>query len=205
MASFKTVSALINSMDIGDVFQLSAPDKSCGTDVLTALKNRQSTRQYVSGGLTEQEISNILWAAQGVNRAEGNMRTSPTALNKQEIIIHVFSTSGIAIYDPIAHTLKKVASDDYRALLSHGQDYVMQASLVLLFTVDFNLFGDMKDQVRLFGAADAGIASENVNIYCAAVGLGTITRSTVPSAELSQLLGLKEDQVPLLNNPIGRK
>lgn len=85
---------------------LNAPSKQCGTDVMTALANRQSCRSYADKELSLQQLSDLLWAANGVNRPEKGMRTAPSALNYQDVDIYVCTAKGAYLYDAKANKCK---------------------------------------------------------------------------------------------------
>lgn len=184
---------------------LPAPNKNRGEKLMTALQNRQATREFGSRKLTRQDLSDVLWAAMGKNRADGR-RTAPTAMNKQEITLYVLDATGAYLYDPSANTITLQAKGDFRNVLASGQDYVNQAPAVLLMVADVSAFGKMDDpKARMWVGADAGIVSQNINLFCAANGWNTVTRAFMDADQLKKILKLKDTQLPVLNNPIGFK
>lgn len=169
--------------------------------VMQALAERKSIREYSPKMLSQQDLSDLLWAAGGVSRPDGRL-TAPTAQNKQEIRLFVFTADGVSEYLPKTNQLKHCVSGDYRKLVAANQDFAAAAPLSLVIVADVGLFGD-NARAAMLGAFDAGIVSENINIYCAAAGLATVTRATMDAAGIQKLLGLGEAQLPLLNNPVG--
>lgn len=189
---------------------LPAPDMKQQTmSVVEALQTRHSVRNFdPAKQLTNQELSNLLWAACGMTR-DAEHRTAPTAMNKKEIRLYAFTQSAVYEYDAPTNTLVKKADGDHRKLMaSNGgggfsQDFVVNAPVTLLMVIDFDKFGSNNQQAMMMGCVDAGNVSENINLYCQAAGLATVPRATHDKAAISQLLGLTDKQLPIMNNPVG--
>jgi SagB-type dehydrogenase family enzyme len=183
--------------------KLNAPDKDRGTPVMRALADRASARQMDERPLSMQDLSDLLWAAYGVNRPDGR-RTAPTAKNDRDIDLYACFPEGTYLYDAPNNLLKPVASGDLRPALTAGQEFVKKAPVVLLIVSDYSRFrmGD-NERARLWGAMDGGIVSQNINIFCAAVGLATVPRALMDQARIKEILGLTDTQMPVLNNPVG--
>lgn len=183
---------------------LNAPSKQCGTDVMTALANRQSCRSYADKELSLQQLSDLLWAANGVNRPEKGMRTAPSALNYQDVDIYVCTAKGAYLYDAKANKLVPVTNEDLRKDVAKGQDFAAVAPVSLVLVSDLSkMRGGDTPQNRLTGAMDTGIVSQNISIACAGMGLATVPRGTMDKEVLAQKLKLKVTQVPFLNHPVG--
>lgn len=177
--------------------------------VVEALKTRHSVRSYdATKELTNQELSNLCWAACGMSR-DDNHRTAPTAMNRQEIRLFVFTKAGVYEYDAKANTLIKKADGDHRDLLAGSgkggfrQEFMMDAPVSLLMVIDYDIFGMQDEKAVMMGCVDAGNVSENINLYCQAVGLVTVPRATHDTAGIRQLLGFTDKQLPIMNNPVG--
>lgn len=188
--------------------KLPAPDKSITSmSVVEALNTRHSVREYASEALSEQELSNLCWAASGVSR-DNDHRTAPSAMNKKEIRLFVFGKDGVYEYDAVANTLTLKAQGDHRSLIAGGknfkQDFVMEAPVSLLMVIDFDRMGSKDEKSLMFGCVDAGNVSENINLYCQSVGLVTVPRATHDTEGISKLLGLTDMQLPIMNNPVGK-
>ena len=177
--------------------KLNAPDKSRGSAVMKALADRKSTRVYDTKEISLQDLSDLLWAAVGVNRPDGK-RTAPTAVNAQEIDIYVVRQDGAYLYDATAHSLKPVAKGDFRKAVAGGQDFVNSAPLCLVIVANLEKMGDSH-----IAAIDAGIAGQNINIFCSAVGLSTVPRASWDKGNLEKALKLTDKQRIFLNNPVG--
>ncbi len=198
----------VNAQDIN----LPKPDlQAPSSTMMEALAQRHSTREYAETPLTNQELSNLCWAACGMSR-DDNHRTAPTAMNRQEIRLFVFSTEGVYEYEAQANTLVKKADGDHRDLMASGggnrggfrQDFVLQAPVTLLMVIDFEKFGKHDEKAVQMGCVDAGNVSENINLYCQSVGLVTVPRATHDTAGIRALLGLTDEQLPIMNNPVGK-
>jgi nitroreductase len=141
---------------------------------------------------------------------DDNHRTAPTAMNRQEIRLFVFTKAGVYEYDAKANKLIKKADGDKRELMaSNGgnagfkQDFVLNAPVSLLMVIDYDKFGSSDEKATMMCCVDAGNISENINLYCQAVGLATVPRATHDTNSIKALLGLTDKQLPIMNNPVG--
>jgi len=185
--------------------KLNAPNKTRGSVMMKALADRMSVREYDTKALSLQDLSDLLWATNGVNRDDGR-RTAPTASNRQEIDVYAVFAEGAYFYDAQAHTLKPVAKGDYRGLVAMSQDFAKTAPISLIIVMNLEKMGDpAAEQTKLMCSVDAGIVCQNINLFCAAVGLSTVPRATMDKAELQKVLKLSATQVPIMNNPVGYK
>ena len=164
--------------------------------------NRQSGTEFGERMLSLQDLSTLLFAAVGVNREDGRL-TSPTARNRQEIRVFVFTAEGVCEYLNKENALKPVAAGDHRALIADRQEWAKTAPVSLLLVADEVKFGSSDANAKAAMAIDAGIVCENINMFCAGMGLVTRPRMSMNTAAIKQLLGLDDTQTPLLNNPVG--
>lgn len=199
------VSATIMMSSNAQVINLPAHDTKGGLTIMESLSNRASTREFSNQELSEKMLSNLLWAAGGINRADSKKLTSPTAMNKQEILIYVFTKDYTALYDNASHSLKVIVSGDNRALVSNGQDFAKTAPVLLVLVGDLEKFGNSDARSLQMVAADAGIVSQNINLFCSGMGLVTVPRAMMDTQGIQKLLKLSEKQIPILNNPVGYK
>lgn len=174
--------------------------------VTEALATRHSVREYSNRELTTQEISNLCWAANGVSR-DAEHRTAPSAMNRKEIRLFVFTAKGTYEYIATDNKLSLIDPKDNRALVAgtkeFSQDFVLQAPVSLVMVIDFNLFGKKDDRTTMMGCVDAGNVSENINLYCQAAGLVTVPRATMDVEGIRKVLNLTDAQLPIMNNPVG--
>lgn len=180
-------------------FKLNVPNTKRGLPVMTALQKRQSVREYASQKLSMQDLSDLLWTAAGVNRPESGKRTSPTAMNRQEIEVYVCFEEGAFRYDAKAHALEPVSKGDLRPAIAGKQDFVKQAPVCLVIVADVAPF---RGEV-LMPALDAGIVSQNISLFCAGADLVTVPRASMDHEQLKTALKLKDSQRPLMNHPVG--
>ena len=183
--------------------KLNAPNKTRGASVMKALSDRKSVREYDSKEISLQDLSDVLWAALGVNRPDGK-RTAPTAANAQEIEVYAINKDGAYLYDAKEHSLKPVAKGDFRKEVAGRQEFASAAPLSLVIVANLKTLGDPAlAQTRHIAAIDAGIVGQNINIFCSAVGLATVPRASWAFGELEKALKLSDTQEVMLNNPIG--
>ncbi len=183
--------------------KLPAPDfNQKSLSMIETLRTRHSVRSYENTPLTKQQISNVCWAACGQTRDDNHI-TAPTAMNRQEIRLFVFTKEGVYEYFTKGNLLKQKVKGDHRKLIAGQQDFVMQAPVSLLMVIDFEKFGSQDERALMMGCVDAGNVSENINLYCQAVGLATVPRASMDTKGISKLLQLSDKQLPIMNNPIG--
>lgn len=192
----------MNAQELKEI-KLEAPAKTGGKPLMEVFANRKSEREYAPGKLEAKDLSNLLWAANGINRPDGK-RTAPSCRNFQEIAIYVIMQEGAYLYDAKAHALRPVAAGDHRALVAAGQDFAKEAPLSLVLVADMVAFEGMDAQhSRLMAAVDAGIVCQNICVACAGMGLATVPRATMDQAKLKTVLKLKDTDLQLMNNPVG--
>ena len=183
--------------------ELPKPDMDGGKPLMRALKQRQSIRSFSEKKLPLQVMSDLLWAAFGINRPEAGKRTAPSALNRQEIDIYVALADGAYLYEAKEHALKPVLAEDIRAMTGK-QEYVAGAPVNLVYVAD-NVRGRRStEEARLSAfAADTGFISQNVYLFCASEGLATVVRGSIDKAALAKKLGLTAEQTITLAQTVG--
>lgn len=195
------LAAVAVNMNAQEVKQLPQPDMQLGVTLTEALQKRRSDREYnADRDITDQQLSQILWAACGVNRPDKKLLTIPTAVNAQDIQVYVCRKDGVALYQPYDNTLKKVSSEDIRPLLAERQQNMKNAPVFLLIVSDQEKF---RHNAEVYGAMDAGYASQDICLMCAALGLKTVPRAMMNKEAVAKALGLGEKQILELNHPIG--
>lgn len=190
-----------------ETIKLAQPDFSKGITVLSALKARKSDRIFGPGDLSRQQLSEILWAAAGVNRDLGDGkvgRTAPSSHDDQSIDTYAFTKDGVYRYDPRAHELTRVVAGDQRAKAG-VQSYVTTAPLNLIFVADLNrTTGDSDKSKKEALYMNVGHMSANVYLYAASAGLNVICRSSIEPDDLRALLKLNDNYEPLLGVTVGQ-
>lgn len=171
--------------------------------VLQLLAKRASNRTYSAQPLPLQTLSNLLWAAFGINRPESGGRTAPTANNRQEIDVYAALEKGIYLYDAKAGQLRLVAAGDHRGATG-TQSYVKDAAVNLIYVADWAKSGGKSDEEKLlYAAAATGCIGQNVYLYCASAGLSAVIRAFVDRAALAETMKLRPSQKIILVQTVG--
>lgn len=171
--------------------------------LMQALKERKSSREFSPKELPLQIISDLLWAANGINRPDSGHRTAPSAMNRQEIDIYIAKTDGLYLFDAQQNMLLPVVAEDIRALTGQ-QPFVKDAPVNLIYVADLSKMGKTSGtQADLYAGIDTGFVSENVYLYCASAGLATVVRGSIDKAALAEAMKLRADQKIILAQSVG--
>lgn len=200
------VTFLNDALSAQDI-SLPAPNKTGGRPLMEALNERQSTRTFTKDNLTRQQLSDLLWAAWGINRADVKKRTAPSANNTQEIDAYVSLPEGLYIYDAESNILKQIHNRDIRKLCG-TQDFVGEAPVNLVYVSDMGKRGKkpgdiITDSDLLTSYAGAGFIAQNVYLYCASENLGCVIRAMIDKEKLAPEMGLISNQKIILSQTIG--
>ncbi|MFM1941341.1 MAG: hypothetical protein RI897_323 [Verrucomicrobiota bacterium] len=187
----------------GEFLPLPAPVREGGGSLMEALASRASTREFSGREVGWQELSNLLWAAFGVNREGEGKRTAPSAMDNREVEIWVLRSDGVYRFDADRQGLEVRGRGDIRGL-SGGQDYVQQAPVSLVYVVDPARQRRVPEDQRVFyAAADTGFIAQNVYLYCASAGLGCVVHAISAGAPLREGLGIPADWQVVLGQCVG--
>jgi SagB-type dehydrogenase family enzyme len=182
--------------------KLPLPKQAGGKPLLEALKDRKSTREFRNDDLNVKVLSNLLWAAFGLNRLDGH-RTAPSAHNWQEIDVYLALKRGLYLFDPHANVLRQVLADDIRAATGM-QDFVATAPLNLVYVADLaRMSSSDRTEQRFYSAIDTGFISQNVYLFCASEGLATVVRGLVDRRSLAKLMQLRPQQRVIVAQTVG--
>ncbi len=186
---------------------LPAPDKTGGKPLMQALNERQTTRSFTKDSLSLQQLSNLLWAASGINRPDQGKKTAPSAMNWQEIDMYVTLPGGCYVYSAVSHSLKFINNKDLRKKTG-SQDFVADAALNIVYVADLGKRGkkegdEVKDADLFMTYADAAFIAQNIYLYCASVNLGCVVRGSVPDNDLGSELGLRTNQRIIMAHTVG--
>jgi SagB-type dehydrogenase family enzyme len=189
--------------DVPVVKALPAPQMSGGKPLMQALKERQSIREYKPDPLSDQQLSDLLWAAFGMNRPEIDHRTAPSAQNTQDIDVYVAMADGLYLYEAKPHRLKQVSREDLRPLTS-GQPFAKIAPVQLVLVSDFARMPKVSPELReLYAGVDAGCIVQNIYLYCASAGLASVVHE-IDRAPLAKAMNLRSEQHIVLAQTVGR-
>ena len=186
-----------------DIIKLPPPQLDGGKKLMTVLKDRKSERSYAARKLPMNVLSNMLWAACGINRPAAGKLTVPSAMNRQHIEVYVATADGLFLYDAKGHALKPVIAQDIRALTGK-QSFAAQAAVNLVYVSDLKKMDNISDEEKnLYAATDTGFISENVYLFCASEGLATVVRGSIDREALAKVMKLTRDQKIILAQSVG--
>jgi len=198
---------------VGDTIILPEPRNSGGISVEEALLERRSIRNYKNEALTLAEISQLLWAAQGITDP-GGYRTAPSAGALYPLEVYVVAgnveglQAGIYKYRPQGHELKKVAEGDVRAELCAAaldQECIEDGAAVLVFAAVYERttrkYGERGEQ---YVHMEVGHAAQNVYLQAVSQGLGTVVVGAFDDGGVEKLLQMQDDERALCIMPVGR-
>ncbi len=181
--------------------KLPTPNKSGGKPLMTVLNERKSSRDFSEKIFPNQQLSNLLWAAWGYNRAD--KRTAPSSQNKQEMDIYVALASGCYLYDARKNELVLVVKQDLREKTGK-QDFVKNAPVNIIFVADKRKMAQQDEQSMLQTAyINTGFISQNIYLYCASEGLATVIRAWVDKAALALAMKLHDQQEIIVCQTVG--
>lgn len=205
-----------------EVRKLPERSKRLKTDVMQAFEDRKSAAlsEFTDNKISDQELSDLLFVANGVNRPESGKRTAPSALNSQEIDIYVCEADGVYRYDVAKHQLLRVTDQDIRHHINGRQANDAPTNILLVADISkFPQYNRVKDEMTSrkaeqpseqmqrivsMSSIDAGIVSQNIAIYCSAVGLKVRPRASMDVEAITEILGLSPTQIPWLNMPVSK-
>lgn len=190
--------------------KLVAPVAKEGISVKTALLKRHTSREFSSQPLSLKLLSEVMWAAYGVNRKEPEGRTCPSAMHVYALEVYAVTEEGAFLYDPEEHKLNPVVAGDLRPLTGE-QEFVNTAPLNIAIFVDRDkmtkadpAFATLTEpQIMVTASLDAGAAAENVYLYCTDAGLNVVERQWVAGDTLRDALGLGPDHSFIIAMTIG--
>jgi SagB-type dehydrogenase family enzyme len=190
----------ISAENLADI-TLPAPRTEGGKPLMQALRERYSSREFGEKKLAPQTLSDLLWAAFGINRPDGK-RTAPSTRNWQEIEVFAVTQDGAYLYDAKSNTLKQVAAGDLRKVAG-AQKFVESAPLNLVYVADFAKMKGSEEDLTLYSGADVGFISQNVYLFCASEGLATVVRGWLNKEECAKALRLTGKKKVVLAQTVG--
>lgn len=194
-----------------NVIKLPVPQKDLDFSLMEALEKRRSIRKWKNEPLSDQELSNLLWAACGITKEKTkrskSKRTAPSACNSQEIKIYVATKKGLFLYDEKNHQLVQILSKDIRENIG-TQKMMRSAPVGLIYVSDYSkmtnfLFRD-DDRRWFMSGTDTGFISQNVYLYCVAAKLSTVVLGLVNRDKLREIMNLKEREKVVYTQVVGK-
>ncbi|MBN1756660.1 SagB/ThcOx family dehydrogenase [bacterium] len=183
--------------------QLPEPVTSGGKPLMETLRQRASNRSFSTRPIPEQVLSNLLWAACGINRPAVGKRTAPSAVNWQEIEIYIAMKEGLFHYNARENSLEVLSKLDLRRYCG-SQSFVAEAPMCLIYVADYSRMGDIPSESKdFYSAIDTGFISQNAYLFCASEGLSTVAVNMVDKTILASKMELDKDQKVILCQPFG--
>ncbi|GHS91054.1 hypothetical protein FACS1894107_03640 [Planctomycetales bacterium] len=195
--------ALVGTLSAGEnALVLPAPTKTGGMPLNEALANRHSSRDFAADKeFTLQQLSDLLWAASGINREDGRM-TAPTASNSQEIDLYVALPAGVYFYNRAGNTLDLLVAGDVRKATG-GQPFVGQGTVEIILVANLDKLKGADAMKRDLAYIDSGYVSQNLYLFAASANLNSVVRAMVPREALAQTLGLNANQIITVVQTVG--
>jgi SagB-type dehydrogenase family enzyme len=197
----------------GSIIILPEPAHDGNTSVEEALLARRSVRSYQEAALTLEEISQLVWAAQGITDPSGK-RTAPSAGALYPLEVYVVAgnvegvTPGVYRYRPDSHTLVEVLGGDQREALSQaalGQSCVREGAVDIVITAVYARTTEKYGERGItYVHIEAGHAAQNICLQGVALKLGAVTVGAFDDGSVKKVLGLPDDEEPLYILPVGR-
>ncbi|HEY9122880.1 MAG TPA: SagB/ThcOx family dehydrogenase [Bacteroidales bacterium] len=199
---FTAISCTNNQQPSASIDNLPAPQIKGGKPLMLALRDRKTTRDFSDKELSLQQISDLLWAANGINRPAEKRHTAPTARNRQELDIYVAMKSGVYLFDADNQKLIKQSDKDIRAEIG-DQDFHKIVPLTLILVADLNKAFEGDTTRNDYETIDAGYISQNIYLYCASENLATVAVGWINRPKIDSLLHLSSRQRVIIAHPVG--
>jgi SagB-type dehydrogenase family enzyme len=197
-----------------DPVKLPEPMYDSKTSVEKALHDRRSLRSYKNLAITLQDVSQLLWAAQGIS-GTGGRRTAPSAGALYPLELYVVAgkvtglSGGLYLYDPHKHVLSRILENDQRAELGKaalGQSSIQKAAVILVICAVYDrVTAKYGERGIRYAHMEAGHAAENVFLQAVSLELGTVVIGAFNDDEVKAVLHLREREQPLYIMPVGKK
>jgi SagB-type dehydrogenase family enzyme len=193
------------------IIELPAPNKDLTYPLMKALENRRTKRKWKKTNLSEQDISNLLWAACGITVKETkrskSKRTAPSARNSQTIKVYITLHNGLYLYDEKNHNLIQVLSKDIREYISN-QKMMKSAPVGLIYISDYSKLkgyvGTDDNRKWFVAGTETAFISQNVYLYCASAKLNTAIIGLVNREKLHEIMGLKKHEKVVYTQAVGK-
>ena len=189
------------------ILQLPLPERKRRMSLEEALAARRSVREFRREPITDRELSQLLWAAQGITTPEG-LRTAPSAGALYPLDVWVATASGFYHYEPHKHRLTRHLERDLRPDIHRAafmQEVILQASAVLVIAAVYERMARKYGEQRTprYVHMEAGHSAQNLLLEAVALGLGGVLIGAFNDREVEKVFSLPADQKPLYLIPVG--
>lgn len=170
---------------------------------------RRSIRQYSTAPLSLSDVSQLLWAAQGITDSSGK-RTAPSAMATYPLEIHLVAgnveglAAGVYLYVPSGHELKKIKDGDFRKEISR-MPAAQNGAIDIVITGNLDKFARFGENGIRFICLEAGHAAQNICLQATALNLGTVTTAGFSEEQVKTVLGITGNKTVLYIMPVGKK
>lgn len=196
---------LLTASAFAEDIKLPKPEIKGGKPLMEALKDRKSSREFSTEELSNQQLSNLLWAAWGYNRKDKEKRTAPSAYNSQDMEVYAVMKKAVYLYDAENNTLKEVTKGDGRAATGF-QDFCAVAPINLVYVSDQSKMTKVKSAADkdFYSAVHAGLLAQNVNLFCASEDLATVVRGWFTPKKVASILQLPKHKKVMICQTVGK-
>jgi SagB-type dehydrogenase family enzyme len=185
--------------------RLPGPKKQGSVSVEEVLARRRSERSFARRALDREQISQLLWAAQGAT--QGRLRTAPSAGALYPLEIYLVTSEGIHHYLPQSHELERISDGDILSQLARAaldQGYVREAPVsVVIAAVYQRTERRYGERAARYVWMEAGHVAQNIHLQAVAMGLGSVPVGAFDDRQVHRVMSLPEDQMPLYIIPVG--
>jgi len=194
------------------LIQLPPPQKDLAFPLMRALEQRRTKRKWKDSPLSNQELSNLLWAACGITKEKTNKlkskRTAPSATNSQAIKVYLALENGLFLYNETEHALLHLSKADIRRHIG-SQKMMHSAPLGLIYVSDYSkmkTYLSKKDEGRKWfvSGTETGFISQNVYLYCASANLNTAIIGLVNREKLQEIMNLPKHEKVVYTQAVGK-
>ena len=190
-----------------NVMKLSTPKKRGDVSIEETIAKRRSVRDFKAAKLSSEQISQLLWAAQGITEKEKGLRSAPSAGGFYPIEIYALFEEGVFHYIPQTHELDKIMNEDVRSKLcevANGQESILSAPLIILIAAVYErTTAEYSERGIRYVHMESGHVAENIQLQAVGLGLGSVPIGSFLDKDVSTILNLSANIKPLYIIPIG--
>jgi len=205
--------AAFSQMAATATIALPAADKTGTLPLESAISQRRSVREFSSTPLTLKDVSQLLWAAQGITHGSG-LRAAPSAgaLYPLELYLLVGNVEtldkGVYHYDPGRHALRRIEEGDELGKLAaaaYGQLWISDSAAVIVIAADYERTSrKYGERGKRYVHIEVGHAAQNIYLQAEALGIGTTMVGAFLDSAVAKVVGVKDDETPLAILPLGK-
>jgi len=186
------------------IIQLPKPRTEGGLPLLNALKHIQTSFSFDKEDFSLQQISDMLWAAYGINKSQAGKRTAPSVMNYQDSEIYLSIKKGVYRWEPQSNILICVLDRDIRTLTGGDHRFASFVAVNIIYVSNFDKLKDIpRNKKEVYAAAHAGFISQNVYLWSSSFGYATVVRGWVDREKLQEVMGLEKNRRVIFTQSVG--